>query len=239
MKSPRVLEAAFHKAWPQLVHLSPRAKNPYGSHIPILMICCAVFRPERILELGTGSYSTALFLNPSVCPSLKLLHSIEDDPAWLEQVRSANIPDERWKLELRQGSVSTTISRMDTSQYDLIFIDDSKSPIGRSQTVQAVYAGRPRCPVIIHDAELWRIRTRIWLRTPFVVFDAFNPQTAVCLPRHSGQLRILRDSRNTLRSLANTGQTAGSLEDWQTAGRSVVLGLHLRGGESIGRQERG
>lgn len=191
------------------------------------MICCATFRPERVLEVGTGFYSTPLFLNPNVCPGLKLLHSIENDPDWFRQVRSANMPDKRWKSEIWEGPVSANIPRLDMSAYDLIFIDDSADVISRSQTVQAVHVGRPRCPVVIHDAESWRLRTNIWLRPPKVIFDMFNPQTAVCLPRHSAQLPILRNSREILHSLARAGQTAGNLAEWEAVGRRALLRLHL------------
>lgn len=172
-----------------------------------------------------GFYSTPLFLNPNVCPSLKLLHSIENDPSWFDQVRSASMPDKRWKPEIRQGSVSASIPRLDISAYDLIFIDDSADHISRSRTIQAVYAGRPRCPVVIHDAESWRLRTRIWLHRPSLIFDVFNPQTAVCLPRHSPQLPILRNSRRALRSLARASQTAGNPAEWEMAGRRALQQL--------------
>ncbi|MGA3044946.1 MAG: hypothetical protein ABSF54_29570 [Bryobacteraceae bacterium] len=186
------------------------------------MACCAIFKPQRILELGMGLYSTPLFLNPNVCPSLKLLHSIEDDPAWLEQVRSANMSDERWRPEICDGSVAAYVQRLDISAYDLIFIDDS-GRVARSHTIQAVYAGRPRCPVVIHDAEVWRLRARIWFRRPLVIFDTFNPQTAVCLPRHAAQLAVLRNSRRTWRYLAAAGQSAVNLAEWESVGRRAML----------------
>jgi hypothetical protein len=137
------------------------------------------------------------------------------------------MPDKRWKPELWKGSVSATIPRLDISAYDLIFIDDSADAISRSHTLQAVYARRPHCPVVIHDAELWQYRTRIWAHPPVVIFDVFNPQTAVCLPRHSAQLAILRNSRRALRSLATAGQTAGNLGEWETVGRRAVQRLYL------------
>lgn len=220
-----IVKHVFAASWPAFVRLSPRAECPYGSHIPILMISGAIFQPKRILELGTGFFSTSLFLDAEAFPSVEQLHSIENDLKWFDQVRSACESDAKWRPDMWTGPVDERIRSLDLANYDLIFIDDSQDQQSRTKTIQAVFAGKPPCPVIIHDAECWRYRRQVWAHRPYVIFTAFTPQTAVCLPSVCPQRGLVSRAKAFADLLAGEGQRAASPEDWKSMGRSLVASI--------------
>ncbi len=227
MTPPRLLRRVIHAAWARVMSVAPRASCPYGSHIPIIVICCAVFKPQRVLELGTGNFSTPALLNRKVCPTLQTLRSIENDPQWFAQVCRQNGPDERWDPQLVSGPVWRSIRQLNIPFYDLILIDDSTEHISRSRTIQAVIASQPRCPVIIHDAESLRLRVQIWLRARSIVFDIFNPQTAVAFAGAPEHRLLLQQCRQMLRNVAAEGNSAKTLSEWIAVGLQTVHALHL------------
>jgi hypothetical protein len=186
------------------------------------MICGAIFQPKRVLELGTGFFSTSLFLDREACPSVERLHSVENDHEWFDQVRSKYESNAKWRPDMWTGPVDERIYNLELADYDLIFVDDSQDPESRAKTIKAVFAGRPRCPVIIHDVECWRYRRQVWVHRPYVIFTAFTPQTAVCLPSVCPQRRFLLKAKALADSLAAEGRRAASLEDWKSVGRKIT-----------------
>jgi hypothetical protein len=220
-----IVKHALAATWPAMVQLSPRAECPYGSHVPVLMICCTVFRPKRVLELGTGHFSTSLFLDRDVCPSVERLHSVENDRGWFDQVRQAYSADDKWEPDMWTGPIHEQIRHLDLLNYDLIFVDDSQDQESRSRSIQAVFAGKPRCPVVIHDAECWRYRRHVWAHQPYVIFNAFTPQTAVCLPSHGPQRRTVLKAKIAAGFRAAEGRRASSLDDWKSLGRAITASI--------------
>jgi predicted O-methyltransferase YrrM len=113
----------------------------YASHLIALKALLATLKPRRILEFGSGLYSTSFFLRSR---RLESLVSVEDDPEWAEQVRANG--DKRLVVQPRfDGSL------MD---FDLVFIDSGRTVEERTKTIRWVL--RQEHPVVaIHDAETY------------------------------------------------------------------------------------
>lgn len=98
-------------AWGAFIARTNPSTAPYGTHVPVLMAAIALIKPKRILELGSGFYSTPLFLDKRYCPSVTQLTSIETDASWFEHVRSVLGEDQRWDSRLIQTSVAEWLRR--------------------------------------------------------------------------------------------------------------------------------
>ena len=137
--------------------IRPIAATPYATHMPVLIALAVVVRPRRVLELGSGPFSTSLFLDKDVFPDLETLVSYEDDEEWapvvMDALGTATRLDFRMVDEVREA-----VPVADLDSFDLIFIDDSRTAGERSQTIRTVAAARPRG----------------------VVVKAFTPQVGVC-----------------------------------------------------------
>ena len=118
-----------------------------------------------------------MFLNREVFPDLDILVSLEDDPAWEETVRLAAGPDDR--LDLR--TVPTVASGLptDISEFDLIFIDDSRTCAERTSTIVNVHERNPSGIVAIHDFEQRSYRRAARLFSHRFVFRSFTPQVGI------------------------------------------------------------
>lgn len=170
--------------------LTPRQPYPqdHASHIPILVGIGKKFQIRRVLELGSGNYSTNLFLNRNVFPDLVELVSIERDLEWSRRVQDLN--DTRVILNPDH--------LLEPSRFDLIFIDSSHT----SHRIAALkeYAAKPDITglIVIHDSE------NPYYRNPFSLFpnwfdiDAYEPSTAVLWHNHASPEAI----RNTLQEIS-------------------------------------
>src|SRR5215212_3358405 len=78
---------------------TPRARNDYATHVPILIGLARLREIKTVLEFGCGHYSTLTFLNRSAFPDLEKLQSIENDDTWAATVQKA-ASDDRWTLKL-------------------------------------------------------------------------------------------------------------------------------------------
>ncbi|MGB4581281.1 MAG: hypothetical protein WBI91_05395 [Coriobacteriia bacterium] len=133
---------------------------------------------RRVLELGSGLASTALFLDRAVFPELELLTTLEDDPEWRDVVLDAVGKDER--LDFRMVDAVSTSVPSNLDSYDLIFVDDGRTPSERSATIRHVRRMCPRGVVAIHDFEEPAYRTAARGFCHRVVFGAYTPQVGVC-----------------------------------------------------------
>ena len=177
---------------------APRSPEAFATHVPILAGLAARFRVERVLELGAGSFSTAVFLDSAVFPSLAHLDSIETDTEWARIVAERAGGDPRLTLRTTDEPVAQLVRALDLTGYDLILVDDSASLHQRRATVEAVAATVPPGPlVVIHDFEVDAYREASAVMDHRVVFRRFTPQTAVAWqgdPDRGGQLRSLTES---------------------------------------------
>lgn len=157
----------------------PWAANPYATHLPVLIGLAMLTRPRHVLELGGGLISTPALADKRIFPTVESLHTVEDNMDWARKVEAAVEGVGHARVE-RTDSVPELADRMDLSQYDLIFIDDSDRDVDRARTIRAILSRcPPRANVVIHDFE-WRIYRRAvparWHRFTLLVW---RPTTGV------------------------------------------------------------
>jgi hypothetical protein len=224
------LGKAKHNVWSAIVGSSPPSAATYGSHVPTLIACAAVVRPQRVLELGCGLYSTPLFLDLDYWPALQDITSIETDGQWFQRVVSLLGHDPRWKPQLVKTTVAEWLrserNGLDIGGYDLIFVDDSAGVLQRAETLDALFSIKPTCPVVVHDVEQWRLRGRVWARRPYIIFDAFTPQTAVCNCGNKAKLLMLKRANAVLRTFRNEALASANLGQWESIGRAAIQRLN-------------
>ena len=95
----------------------------WSSHIPILRTIAKKHKIERVLELGIGKYSTALFNDKEEFPDLIELVSVEDNPEWVTKVASEIPMRADIQMELILAEKDKTfkeVEKMDLSRFDLI-----------------------------------------------------------------------------------------------------------------------
>jgi len=156
---------------------TPRARNDYATHIPILIGLSRLRKVRHVLEFGCGHYSTLTFLNASAFPHLERLHSVENDDSWATTIRKS-AKDDRWTLQLVNGEIADSVPNLES--FDLILIDDSKTSVQRAKTIRAVARKQPQRPwIVIHDFEVEEYREAA---TGFKYrhrFRAYNPEAGV------------------------------------------------------------
>jgi predicted O-methyltransferase YrrM len=159
---------------------TPRARNDYATHVPILIGLARSRSIRSVFEFGCGYYSTLTFLNRAAFPDLERLESIENDAAWSETINDVAKEDTRWLLRLVDGDIAKAVSSLDLESFDLILIDDSKTSTQRVATIRAVAAKQPQHPVIaIHDFEVDEYRHAARSFKQRHRFKAYNPETGL------------------------------------------------------------
>lgn len=150
----------------------------------LISLCLAsmasLIRPKTILELGSGRYSSRIFLDKDFFPLVEKVDSFENDQNWSDIVRDLLGNDERFELTCRQGAISKQIESIDLEKYDLIFIDDSVTSEERSKTIQTIASKGPKRPVaVIHDFDHFPYRKASSRFRYSFRFDSMNPHTGV------------------------------------------------------------
>lgn len=113
--------------------------SPYASHLPVLEAVCGLLKPRRVLELGSGLYSTPFFLSQPI----KVLRTVESDAEWREK-----LPEDP-RLRVQGDFVG-----LDPAAYDLCLVDDGESAPDREASLRWAL-GRPHPPTVVHDAEVY------------------------------------------------------------------------------------
>ena len=160
--------------------LPPRAQNAYATHVPVLIGLAAIRRIERVLEFGSGHYSTHTFLERAVFGDLKALQSVENDPAWAEKIRAEVKDDPRCVVTSVGGPICDAVSTFDLETFDLILVDDSTSAEERAATIRRLASLHPIHPwIVIHDYEVEEYRRASSGFKQRFAFKAFNPHTGL------------------------------------------------------------
>lgn len=147
--------------------------NPvFGTHVPVLKALDPP--PTRVLEYGSGYFSTATFL---AMPSVVQLVSVELYPDWADQMAEEFGGEhyERWTLLDANDEVPPLLD------FDLVFVDDGRTEDERIGTIAHVL-GQPHPRVVIHDAEFHRFLAAIQQHAGgcgWVVHAEQMPHTAV------------------------------------------------------------
>jgi hypothetical protein len=159
---------------------TPRARNDYATHVPILIGLARMRKIKSVLEFGCGYYSTLTFLNRTAFPHLERLHTVENDLSWSETINEVAKVDERWTLQLVNGEIAGCVPKLDLERFDLILIDDSKTSRQRAATIRAVASKQPKLPwIAIHDFEVEEYREAAAGFKHRRRFRAYNPETGV------------------------------------------------------------
>lgn len=158
---------------------TPRARNDYATHVPILIGLARMREIRNVLEFGCGYYSTFTFLNRLAFPDLERLQSVENDGVWADTIRES-AKDDRWSLKLVNGEIANAVSSLDLESFDLILIDDSKNSEQRSATIRSVASREPQRPwIVIHDFEVEEYRKAASGFKKRYAFTAYNPETGL------------------------------------------------------------
>lgn len=154
--------------------------EPYSTHIPILIALSKLVRVEKVLELGSGVFSTGTFLNKEIFPFLSTLDSFENDSIWASEILSRFGADKRLNLNLIQGPIQESLSEESAESYDLIFIDDSVCVEDRAKTIKYISEKKiEKSIVVIHDFEIRHYRIAARNIRNYFTFYSFTPCTGV------------------------------------------------------------
>lgn len=192
--------------------LAPRQDYPldHASHIPILVGLAQKFTIRRVLELGTGAYSTPLFLNRDIFADVVEVVSVEQDAEWRAKAEAAH----GGKIQL------TDVEPTDRTRFDLIFIDSGHA----AQRIQTLceLAATPECKalIVVHDAEYPPYRQEMGKIGEQYDFTTFNPETSVVWHRrpesaaiYAKLAEIAGSMRDTLALFPNLSPTSWALPD--------------------------
>jgi hypothetical protein len=169
--------------------------DKYSTHIPVLRALAKAMPVRRVLEFGSGFYSTCTFLDRAAFPLLEVLVSVETDPRWVEQMRRS-IHNDRW-LCLHSAPVEALLPGLD--DYDLVLVDDGVVDVEidspgystqRVATIRALANHQPAAVIAIHDYE----RTAYQRAGEFEhmhIYAEQSPWTAVCWRDSRPMLELL------------------------------------------------
>ncbi len=118
----------------------------WGTHVNLLKVLGADVK--TVLELGTGRWSTPLFLDRTYYPNLEELVSVENDVVWAETTRT---DDPRHRMSVIPEPIEPFLDDMDFNKFDLVLIDNSSSPERRIDTIKYVSSHPSRSMVVMHD----------------------------------------------------------------------------------------
>ncbi len=180
----------------------PRMENEQiacGSHVPVFHALAPVFKPRRILELGSGLNSTPMFLDRTVFGTVEFLQSVENNPVWHTIVSDSIQKDDRFNYHLIEGEVAPFAALLDIPAYDWVFFDDSMSGAERCATIRAVGPLMPTSSLaIVHDFEEVQYQEAVAdVFDNAFCFDLLNPCTGVAWrgsADHGPMLQALRDA---------------------------------------------
>lgn len=162
-----------------LSRLVATSSDAYATHTPILIGVAALTSPRRILELGSGKFSTPTLNDPALFPTAEHIHTMEDDAEWADIVRALPLDPARSCFEL-VPSIRDRLSEMDLSSHDLIFVDNAVSTAERAATLRIVLdRARADAVIVMHDFEWRAYRAEVGGDWRFYTFTAWKPHTGV------------------------------------------------------------
>lgn len=172
-------EASYPRYRTLTSRLVPVSSDAYATHLPILIGVAALLTPRRILELGSGRFSTVAFCDPELFPTVEHVHTMEDDANWAELVKAMPIDRDRISFEL-VPSIRGRLSEIDLEPYDLIFVDNAMSVTERAATLRVVLALAPaNAVVVVHDFEWRAYRAEVAATWREYTFAVWRPLSGV------------------------------------------------------------
>ena len=172
------LEAVAKYLYCRTLGIAARSEQPYATHIPVLVGVAAAFLPKRLVEFGSGDFSTLAFLDETAFPSLVQLSSYENNLSWVRHMETKLAGNPRVDLRFFEGRMRDAVSTANLAAADLIFVDDSPSGWERGHTLAAVAQScRKRQLTIVHDYDLPGIRVACRKFEHRFPFTQFTPQS--------------------------------------------------------------
>jgi len=161
-----------------ILGIGVRSEQPYATHIPVLIGVAAACLPQKVVEFGSGDFSTLTFLNQTVFPSVLRVDSYENNRDWIRRMQVKLSGNPRAACHFFEGRMRDAISCDNLAAADLIFIDDSPSGWERAHTVKEVARiCSERSITIVHDYDLPAIRIACRKFEHRVAFTSFTPQS--------------------------------------------------------------
>lgn len=158
--------------------IAARSEQPHATHIPVLVGVAAAFLPERVVEFGSGDFSTLALLDKMVFPSVLSVESYENDAYWMQKMTARVAGNQRVKLRYFEGRMREAVRGADLAVADLVFIDDSLTGWERARTIKEVAKICGERPImLVHDYELPGIRMACRRFEHRVAFTRFTPQS--------------------------------------------------------------
>jgi hypothetical protein len=158
--------------------IAARSEHPYATHIPVLVGVSSACQPQRIVEFGSGDFSTLTFLDQAVFPNVLRVESYENNLYWMQRMQAKLAGNPRAVCHFFGGRMRDAVSRADLSAVDLIFVDDSPSGWERAHTIKELAQVHPeRAMTIVHDYDLPAIRVACRMFEHRFAFTTFTPQT--------------------------------------------------------------
>jgi hypothetical protein len=146
----------------------------WGTHVNLLKVIGA--DAKTVLELGTGRWSTPLFLDRSYYPNLEELVSVENDAEWAETTKT---DDPRHRLMVMPEPIEAFLGIIDLDKFDIVMIDNSSSPERRIDTIKYVSTHPSRSMVVMHDYDYAPYRDAVSGFSFALVDDRQLPWTAL------------------------------------------------------------
>ena len=157
-----------------------RATVPAASHLPVLLAVGTILPIRRVLEFGSGSFSTLAFLDRGIFPDVEQVVSFETDGEWKDRVVEQANGDKRLDIRLIGSEVHQTAATCDFAGYDLVFVDNGPTGDERVATIKEV---ANRCHdsnlVMVHDFENLPYQQAASLFPHRFCFDSHCPHTGV------------------------------------------------------------
>lgn len=96
----------------------------------LLRVLLAMKRPERILEVGTGTGFSALYME-ACAPEVQEIVTIEQFPQRIEKAEAhfAQYDTEK-KIRLRKGDAAALLPELPAETFDFLFLDAAKGQYG-------------------------------------------------------------------------------------------------------------
>jgi predicted O-methyltransferase YrrM len=173
--------------------LPPRHLNDYATHVPILVGIASAFRIVKILEFGSGLYSTLTFLNRFAYPDVRNVTSIETDPQWMSKISTVASGDSRLRMHLLEEPIERGLENFALDNYDLILVDSSTDAKRRASLLDALARRRfLNAIVAIHDFEVSIYRAAAQSFGNRVECAAYNPSTGILWQTDPGRANTIR-----------------------------------------------
>jgi hypothetical protein len=145
-----------------------------------LLGLASAFRIARVLEFGTGFYSTLTFLNRSAFPDVVLVESIESDPQWTAKISDAAKGDSRLRMRLMPEPIENWLQEIPLDIWDLVLVDSSTEAARRGRLIEDLARRRNiTALVVVHDFEVSLYRNAANDFRNRVSYSAYNPCTGV------------------------------------------------------------